>query len=154
MNDKTKNLICSGVFFLFGAFLYFESLSIKVLMTKDLGSGFFPKVIAVSIMVMAIVELIITLTNKRIVKDEKTDRDIKGGLLTIMCMAAYIALYDSLGFLLSTALYLFFQILILSTEKNRRIPLFALISVASSVVIYVIFVYAISMPLPTGILSF
>ena len=154
MNDKTKNLICSGVFFLFGAFLYFESLSIKVLMTKDLGSGFFPKVIAVSIMVMAIVELIITLINKRIVKDEKTDRDIKGGLLTIMCMAAYIALYDSLGFLLSTALYLFFQILILSTEKNRRIPLFALISVASSVVIYVIFVYAISMPLPTGILSF
>ena len=154
MNDKTKNLICSGVFFLFGAFLYFESLSIKVLMTKDLGSGFFPKVIAVSIMVMAIVELIITLTNKRIVKDEKTDRDIKGGLLTIMCMAAYIALYDPLGFLLSTALYLFVQILILSTEKNRRIPLFALISVASSVVIYVIFVYAISMPLPTGILSF
>lgn len=126
MNDKTKNLICSGVFFLFGAFLYFESLSIKVLMTKDLGSGFFPKVIAVSIMVMAIVELIITLTNKRIVKDEKTDRDIKGGLLTIMCMAAYIALYDSLGFLLSTALYLFFQILILSTEKNRRIPLLPL----------------------------
>lgn len=154
MSEKTKNIVCSVIFFLLGAFLYTESMGIKVLMSKDLGSGFFPKVVAVGLMAFSALEFVVTFLNKKFVEDEKTDRDVKGGILTILCMAAYAALYDFLGFLLASALYLFFQILILSNEKNRKIPFFAVLSVVCSAVIYGIFVYGIDVPLPTGYLSF
>ena len=51
-------------------------------------------------------------------------------------------------------LYLFVQIYILSNRENRNYKLFALVSVITPIVIYALFVYAIDMPLPEGILSF
>lgn len=126
-------------------------------MAKDLGSGFFPKVIGVTMILMAILELILTLvmTPKETAQaEEGEDQDKKGMLLTVACMIGYAALFDTLGFIISSAAYLFLQITVLSNEKNRKLPLFAIISVATSVAIYGIFVYLIGMPLPTGILEF
>ena len=77
-----------------------------------------------------------------------------GGLLTIVLLAIYVVLFKPLGFILSTFIYLFFQITLLSTEKNRNLILFGIISVVAPVVIYALFVYVIKVPLPTGLLSF
>lgn len=157
MTEKTKKLICSIAFLAIGALIYFEASQIKVIMAKDLGSGFFPKVIGVTMILMAILELILTLvmTPKETAQaEEGEDRDKKGMLLTVACMVGYAALFDTLGFIISSAAYLFLQITVLSNEKNRKLPLFAIISVATSVAIYGIFVYLIGMPLPTGILEF
>ena len=74
--------------------------------------------------------------------------------MTVACMVGYAALFDTLGFIISSAAYLFLQITVLSNEKNRKLPLFAIISVVTSVAVYGIFVYLIGMPLPTGILDF
>lgn len=156
MTEKTKNLICSVAFLAIGALIYFEATQIKVIMAKDLGSGFFPKVVGITMMLMALLELILTLvmSHKNEQPAEKEDNDKKGMLLTVACMVGYAALFDTLGFIISSAAYLFLQITVLSNEKNRKLPLFAIISVATSVAIYGIFVYLIGMPLPTGILEF
>ena len=62
-------------------------------------------------------------------------------------------LYDTLGF--------YFNIFIpictdtnLSMKKNRKVPLFLVIAALTSIIVYILFVYVIGMPLPTGILSF
>lgn len=174
MSDKIKNIISSIGFLALGAFFYMQSTGIKIIMKKDLGSGFFPKVIGVSMVVMALVELFLTVSNKKNEEvngsleriEEKAeqkepaaeaaaeaDTDRKGLILTIVAMCCYAVLFDGLGFILSTILYLFAQITILSTEKNRNYPLFVGISVAASFIIYGIFVYLIGMPLPTGLLD-
>ncbi|MCI6285300.1 tripartite tricarboxylate transporter TctB family protein [Acidaminococcus fermentans] len=174
MSDKIKNIISSIGFLAIGAFFYLQSTGIKIIMKKDLGSGFFPKVIGVSMIIMAVVELALTLFNQKnegqsgtlekieekAEKEEpaeeiaaEADTDKKGLVLTIVAMCCYAVLFDGLGFILSTILYLFAQITLLSTEKNRNLPLFAGISVAASFIIYGIFVYLIGMPLPTGLLD-
>lgn len=174
MSEKMKNIISSIGFIVVGAFFYIQSTDIKVIMKKDLGSGFFPKVIGISMIVMALVELFLTISSKKnqekagtIEKIEEkaeneepaeeaaaeADTDRKGLILTVVAMCAYAALFDGLGFIVSTVLYLFAQIMILSTKKNRNIPLFAGISIAASLIVYGIFVYVIGMPLPTGLLD-
>ena len=160
MTEKTKNLICSVGFLLIGAFIYVQASEIKVVMAKDLGSGFFPKVVGVAMILMALLELVLTLVaaKKDPAEAEKTedtaDDDKKGMLLTILCMVGYAALFEPLGFIISSALYLFLQITVLSNQKNRKLPLFAVISLVTSVFIYVVFVYLINMPLPMGLIEF
>ena len=125
-------------------------------MGKDLGSGFFPKIVGVSILIVSLIQLVAVI-KKPIIESENKDKepeDSKGGLFTIAAIVAYTILYDILGFICSTMLYLFVQIYILSNRENRNYKLFALVSVITPIVIYALFVYAIDMPLPEGILSF
>lgn len=154
MTDRVKNIICSTFFLLFGTGMFFEAIKIKPLMGRDLGSGFMPKLIAIAIIMAAVATLVMALKKQPDTNTKKSDMDAKGGLLTIACIAAYVVLYDTLGFLVSTFLYLFIQILILSNEKNRKLPLFFVIALVTSVFVYTLFVYVIGMPLPMGILSF
>ena len=65
MSDKIKNIISSIGFLAIGAFFYLQSTGIKIIMKKDLGSGFFPKVIGVSMIIMAVVELALPCSTKR-----------------------------------------------------------------------------------------
>lgn len=154
MTEKSKNYICSVFFLIFGAFLYVQSLPFKPISGKDLGSGFFPKVLAVGIIITALVELYLTYKSNDQTKDDPSDNDLKGGVLTIACICAYVALYDILGFLISTVAYLFLQMFVLSDEKNRNLKQFAIVSVLSAIVIYVVFNNLIGMSLPDGILEF
>ena len=148
MTNKQRDYACSVLFLIFGIFMFIQSLSIHSMMDKDVGSGFVPKIVAMAIIVISAIKLLLTFLSK------KSDEDIMGGLLTIVLLAIYVVLFKPLGFILSTFIYLFFQITLLSTEKNRNLILFGIISVVAPVVIYALFVYVIKMPLPTGLLSF
>jgi putative tricarboxylic transport membrane protein len=154
MGEKTKEIICSVIFAVFGGFMYLEAAKIHPLMEKDLGSGFFPKIIGLSIFVVAIIQLILTIKREAPKETKNDQEDSKGGLFTIAAIAGYTVLYDVLGFILSTMIYLFIQICILSSKKNRNYKLFALVSVITPFIIYALFVYVIDMPLPEGLLSF
>ena len=155
MDVRRNNIIISIIFILIGGFLYYEASFIKILMDKDLGSGFFPKVIGISMVIMALLNFCITLLDKRQKKREnRSQDDWKSFILTILCMIIYVAIFDSLGFILSTILYLFSQIIVLSKKENRNLPLFAGIAVLTAFAVYGIFVYLIGMPLPMGILEF
>lgn len=156
MKSKTRDIVCSSLFLIVGMFTFANALEIKPLMAKDLGSGFMPKVIGVSLIIIAVIKLILTLINKKESKEKILNDDIdqKGGLLTIGIFLFYVLTFEMLGFIVSTVIYLFFQMLILSNDKNRNCKLFVLISVIFSVVVYALFVYVINRPLPIGIFGF
>lgn len=155
MTKRQRDLLCSVLFLGFGIFVFVQSLPIQPIMEKDLGSGFMPRVVAVAIIAVAALKLVLSLLDKE-AGAEKRERsgDLKGGIATILALTGYAVLFDTLGFILATALYLFAQIFILSGKEHRNIKVTILISVVAPVVIYALFVYAIKMPLPTGILSF
>lgn len=155
MNNKTRDIICSIIFLLTGLFLFQQSLGIKSIMEKDLGSGFMPKVIAVSLTTIALLKLVLSIVKKDSEnKSSKEDSDSMGGLLTIGALLFYVLTFEIIGFILSTALYLFFQITILNNQENRKLGLFLIISIGFSIAIYGLFVYLIDRPLPIGILGF
>jgi len=56
------------------------------------------------------------------------------------------------GFLITTAFYLFFQFLVLS-RKKPNLPLYGLIAVSTSIIVYYLFVKVFILFLPAGILG-
>lgn len=154
MTDRKRDIGCAILFLVFGVFMFVQAIPITPIMGKDLGSGFVPKIIAGAIVVIALAKLALTIMDKKEAKKLENDDDQFGGLLTVAALLVYASIFDTVGFILSTALYLFMQITILSDENNRKLPLFAAVSVIAPVTIYWLFVYVIKMPLPVGLFGF
>lgn len=153
MTDKKRNIVTSLLFLAFGVFLFVQSMGIKHMMKNDVGSGFFPKVVGVAMVVVSIVRLVMALRETE-GEAKKSDSDMKGGLETIILIAAYVLAFNAAGFLISTAVFLFLEMLVLTPAEKRNIPLLLVISIVAPIAIYALFTYAISSPLPKGILYF
>ncbi len=69
-------------------------------------------------------------------------------------MFVYMFIFEPVGFVFSSAIYLFVQMMILSNKNNRKPILFAAIAIILPIAVDALFVYAIQMPLPRGIWGF
>ena len=156
MTNKMRDTICSVIFLLFGAGLFYLSFGVRKMIATDVGSGYVPRFIAICMMVTAGAKLIFTLMDKSASANQKSssDQDLLGGLGTVALMAFYVFTFEKLGFLISSIIYTFGQITLMSNKDNRKLPLFAIIAVALPVGVYLMFNYVIKMPLPGGILGF
>ena len=59
----------------------------------------------------------------------------------------------TLGFMISSVLFLIATMLLLTPAEKRNIPLILILSVVVSVGVYYLFVYGLDMVLPRGILG-
>lgn len=156
MTNKVRDVICSVIILAFGTMMIVLARDIPHKVAKDVGSAYVPTFIGICIVVVAIAKLILTLMNKKPAAMEKIkfDKDALGGFGTIALMVVYMLIFEPVGFIVSSALYLFVQMVILSNKQNRNPILFAVIAIALPVAVDALFVYAIHMPLPVGILGF
>lgn len=153
MSDKKKNILISILFIIFGAFVYVQSLEIDTVMQNDVGSAFFPKVVAVAIIGIGMLKLVLSFKENDD-KPKEESKSVAGGWLTILLLGVYVMIFNRIGFIISSAIYLFFQILVLAPKEKRNIPAFSITAAVTPVFIYAVFVYAINMPLPKGIFGF
>lgn len=151
MNDKIRDLICGTVFLALGIFMYRQSRMISPIIPKEVGSGFFPHIVAIVFISLAVLLIVFSLMKKG-KETSRSSEDIGGGTMTILALIGYVALFKILGFLIATALYLFTQTMILSNSRNRNLPLFGVISIVTPVIIYFLFVKVFNLILPPGIL--
>lgn len=156
MTNKVRDITCSLIMFIFGMVMFIVALGIPHKIESDVGSGFVPKFVSICIMVVAVVQFILTLLDKKnnVKPKENLFEDMKGGIGTIVLMVLYMAIFESVGFIFSSILYLFLQILWLSDDTNRKPVLFAIVSVALPVAVSALFAFVIKMPLPRGIFGF
>lgn len=157
MTNKIRDIICSVIMLAFGALMIVEAKDIpNKLAGKDVGSAYVPTFIGICILVVAVSKLVLAITNKKPSANQKIKwtQDALGGFGTIALMAAYMLAIEPIGFIVSSVVYLFVQMMILSDKTNRKPVLFAIIAVALPVAVEALFVYAIKMPLPVGILGF
>jgi len=140
----------------FGIMMIVLARDIPHKIASDVGSAYVPTFLGVCIVVVSAAKLILTLLDKKPSASRKIrfTKDALGGFGTIGLMAVYMLIFEPVGFIVSSALYLFVQMILLSDNKNRNPILFAIIAVALPVAIDALFVYAIHMPLPVGILGF
>lgn len=153
MTAKKKNIITSVLFLAFGAFVYYEASGIKHVMNNDVGSAFFPKIIAGAMIVVALIRLVMALREEE--KEAKdSDSDLKGGWETILLLCAYVLAFQPVGFILDTMAFLFLEMLVLTPKEKRNLPLLGGLSIATPLLIYTLFVYVINTPLPKGLFGF
>lgn len=113
-----------------------------------------PLILAVLMWVLGICQLV--MSRKSDTKPlEKSQRDMKTVLKTAILIVVYIALFEPVGFLITTALYLFLQFIILTpADKKPNFVLYGIIAVAVSLFVYSIFRYSLDIILPQGLITF
>lgn len=156
MTNKTRDILCSIIVLAFGAAMIYFVKDVRRVIRTDVGSAFVPTLIGWCIVVTGASKLLYSIftslkeENKKIVFDQ----DFFGGIGTIVLMILYMLAFQPVGFIVASAVYLFLQMLLLSDRTNRKIILFAVVSVLLPVAVDALFVFVIKMPLPVGILGF
>lgn len=163
--------VFSGFFLLaVSVVMYIATFSFEALTTTFVGPAFMPQIISVAIGIFSILIIVNGFRKSRAEKQEEPIPDpvtevhddkmtpgekdsYKPVLMTLGLMVAYVFLIPIVGFLITTILYIFLQMMILSHKTTRKIWLFALVSIVSSVLIYYVFRNVFYVMLPTGIMG-
>ncbi len=153
MRESVRDILAGALLLLLAAAIFIYSFSIKVLIPVDIGSGFFPRLVSV---LLGIVSLPIIGGGLRRYLGEKGTPFIPpygntfGVVATILCMGAYIALLDTLGFLLASILYLLAQFSVLAANTRRSRIRAGVLRLLVPAGVCEIFVYGFDMILPEG----
>jgi uncharacterized membrane protein YidH (DUF202 family) len=159
VKKKYWDLASGSVLLLFSAVLFIGAQRVKTLAVSSIGSGFFPSVVAVLLAITSVAIIIGGIVQARKPdaasgKEKAEDKPRVWGVIgTFALMAFYAILLPKLGFLITTTVYLFVQINILSPRESRKQFMFGIISVVTAVVIYYTFVKVFHLMLPAGILG-
>ncbi|MFD2212654.1 tripartite tricarboxylate transporter TctB family protein [Metabacillus endolithicus] len=168
MTRINKDIYASVFFIVFSIVMFIASNSIIKLTVSRLGADFAPKLVAVGIFILSIFYLITSLKKQKQDNNQavsKKTEEEKGStnekkkisplsvLLTVGLLVLYVVLMPTIGFLITTVVYLFFQMYFLAAKSERRIPLFVGISIVTSVSVYYLFKSVFYLMLPAGILG-
>lgn len=161
--------IYSGFFLLIlSVGMFVTTFSFKTLTESNVGPDFMPKIIA-GLMAVASIAIFVSAYSKMRKKkelalqeegdevsepiDSSEEKDYKSVIISIAMMVAYLTIMPYIGFLIMTAVYLFFQMYVLSDKTNKKLVLFLIVSIISSAVTYYVFRSIFYVMLPSGILG-
>lgn len=158
-----KDVLVGAVLLLIFVLIIIGAQSTQLLVLATITAKFWPTVIGIIGCVLSVVLIaqgfisgrkLALLENSESAVSEKGEKLFEGGnrrtILTFLLVALYIISITLLGWILSTLVYLFLQISLL-TEKAKRKPLrIAIITVIFTAIVYVLFRYAFMLMLPPG----
>ncbi|MCM3760501.1 tripartite tricarboxylate transporter TctB family protein [Alkalihalobacillus oceani] len=165
MSKQYRDIYASVFLLLVSIVMFIASYYIQQMTVTAIGADFAPKLVAGGIFVLS---LILLATSVRKAKqpaeavegpEEEEEAGEQGPVkplsvaVTALLLIGYIALMPVFGFLIMTAVYLFFQMYVLAEKAQRKVTLFIIISVVSSGTIYYCFKSIFYLRLPSGILG-
>lgn len=164
-SKEVKDFFAGLLAIVFSIVYFFNTLNIKSMGFSQISASFFPRIIAILLLLLGLILVIKNLKNtitwfKEInfysTKNLTLDKSFffrHKVVFTMLFFALYCILIDILGFLSASILYLFFQILLFSNAFTKKTILTSsLIAVMASVVVYVTFQFGFSISLPNGLL--
>lgn len=156
LEKEIKNIGIGLFFLLVGAVLFISAQGIKAGGEMAQGADFLPKLLSGVLAIFGVLTIIFE-GFKTADKQKKISfpgkKQLFGFFVSFLCLFLYIVLLKSVGFLIMTALYVFFQSWLITPKTKKRPVRLAIISVIFSVVVYAIFVFALNLILPAGILG-
>ena len=161
MLNKYRDVICGVVIMIIAVILFISSFSIKSLLGMNPGPDFMPRVASVLLFIVAAgIALEAAGKLKDYVPEEVTEEVAayrKAGnkkvILSAILIGFYVFSLDTLGFVISTMIYEFCQMIILTPiDKKKNYVLFGIITVVSTVFFYVVFTQYLFLMLPQGLL--
>ncbi len=167
MEQKIKKDIGIGLFFFLLATAYFVGTfsieSYNPFGDAGLSSKIVPQMLAVIMAILSfavVIQAVLKMKKRSAVNVSDTsvriNRKILGKFIfAIALLTVYIFLFDKLGFIISTVLYLSAMIFLLLPHKNAKTGIFAvLFSLAVSFLVYTIFNNLLGLILPRGIFGY
>jgi CBS domain containing-hemolysin-like protein len=172
LKDFYSEVGCSVFVYVISAVLLVQAQNIKLLArTTSLGSDFMPKLVAIFLILCGTFLLIQAISrffyNKDGLLSERQTRktqkipfklskilDTHAEYLSMVAVCIYVFSMQSLGYIISTMIYIVLQAFILSIKGIRKNWLIAVVAVVAPLVIYTLFSRIFGMVLPTGIFSF
>lgn len=176
---QNKEMLVGIIFLIIGVVYFALAFTIPIYDayggSSVVDSSFVPKVVGILLIVLSILQLIFsskaaknapaaqtTQTSEEDGEfkvedwdDDAANRnaDTKALVAIFVILIIYMALLSTLGFMISSVLFLIATMLLLTPAEKRNIPLILILSVVVSVGVYYLFVYGLDMVLPRGILG-
>lgn len=153
----------SGIFLLVVTGLYASQIGgIKIINSGSVDAAFIPKLVA-GLMFFLSVCLILSSVCKLKAQQSETECTAGEGqtekirwipaVMTVVLLLLYVVFFERIGFLITTALYLFAQFMVLAPERSiKRAVQFAAASAVSAYILQYIFIRMLYVMLPEGIL--
>ena len=151
-SKKLSEIVLSIVLLISGAALWLASQKIEVGAAMGQGGDFMPKLCSTVWVILSVLLLLQSVSMKE--EGEESRISLKGFFSTLVLLFAYVLLLDIIGFVLTSVIYMFIQMLLFVPEeyRNRKsLILFAVISVITPVAVNALFFNVFSLILPTGI---
>jgi len=145
--------------------LFIATLNFKQMTASKIGSAFMPQLVAIGLFVFSLILLIQSLikwkqekqNGEEEVPEEKIKREPKElnfiVIISLLLMIVYIAVMSTIGFLISTVVYLFVQSWLITPSDERSYTKLIIISVIVPTIIYIVFRNFFHLMLPAGILG-
>ncbi|MDR7870467.1 MAG: tripartite tricarboxylate transporter TctB family protein [Tissierellaceae bacterium] len=168
--------VLAALFTIIFAFLFgYFTKDIKLIDVDVLGGRFFPNILSIILGILGI-SLLITSLYKIKVDNNNIDNDVEiiedsstvvtksygklkvlsryPDIISIILLFIYTISMKYLGFIISSVIYLFLQMNVLSIyRKSKNYLLYGLVSVVVPIIVYYIFTQIFSLTLPEGILG-
>lgn len=155
---KCRELILGVVMLAFSGFYLYFTLQIKTrpkLTPTYANARIMPTILGVLLAIVAIVCIVQGV--RKMMSREKEEAaektDITTVVLTFAVIINYILSMQPMGFIYSTIVYLFLQMLVLAPSEKRNYLLFAIISVVFTAFLFVAFRIGLTMMLPRGLIE-
>lgn len=151
---KLSERIMSVVLLISGVALWVRAQAIDAGTTMGQGSDFMPRICATMWVILAAI-LVLQAMKMPSGTDKELDINMKGYLLTLVYLFAYIALLNIVGFSIASILYIFAQMMLYvpdDARTKRNIIIFVVLAVVIPIAVEQLFANVFSLLLPTGIL--
>lgn len=151
---KYKELLL-GIFILALSIVYFYAITlINIKIETAFNSKYVPYLLAGIAFILGIAQCIFGYrAAKNYEKTKEEPKDIKAVILMFCLIVVYVATLKEVGFLIDTSILMFIQMILLAPKEKRNLPLFAIISVCTTVFIYYTFRSGLQLMLPSGLLG-
>lgn len=149
MTKRKKNVIAGSVLSLLAVFYLISSFQIKrTNIDRVVGSRMFPQLCGSLLLILSISLIVSGIMTRGTEKTEGTDKtdaaakpDYRKTAAVLISFLFYIVLMGGIGFAPASVLYLFSQMLIMGQQPftKKKVVSYAVIAIAASAVIYILF---------------
>jgi putative tricarboxylic transport membrane protein len=147
---RNGDVLSAAVLAALGVYIFMEARNWPYYSEDGPGPAFFPVWYGVAMVVLSLALIAITIAKKP--KAEEPDwQGVRRALITWAAFAVCSALMGWLGFMVSFAILTFFMITFVFGQPPVKA---GIVAVAAAAGFYLVFPFALSVPLPTGVFGF
>ena len=153
---KKYGNLALGLFFLGFGLVYFSQIPlIRISRISPINSRLYPGILVWLILALASMLTVIGAMDFRkasLMEEERTGtgKNYLCVILTLLLAAVYVSVLEWAGFLIASTLYIFAQTLVMCPRNEVKPLKFAVISLVSSVIIFIVFRNWLNLMLPEG----
>ena len=164
--ERYSELLLGAGMLAFAAFYLYHATLIRERVAVSVSAKLIPEILGGMVVILGLVQLAagvrrlaeIRRANEKngltpVFMSDEDKQHLLPVFFTFILIVGYALVYEEIGFIISSTLCMFLQMLLLAPKAKTRPALFAVISLASAVITYIAFRKGLNLSLPRGLLE-